>query len=472
MFLWGWALQQAMGKGQEGRRTRAFIPQCVSPPLQPSTSPSKQGTLCFVDLAGSERVKDTGSTGELCVEANNINRSLLALGKSWGPPAAAAGPRHSPDTRFEARPPAGHCISLLAKPQGKRTHIPYRDSKLTRLLARSLGGWGVTLMVRAWRRLGRRVWGAQSHGVLPHGGKGWMGMGIALAGGSPAASPCRQVACISPSSRCLSETLSTLHYASRARRVTTRPVANRVRLWAGAGCSAPLPGPPRATPSCSQVPREKLLQTLEEEIRALQLENLSLRQQLCLPTVPTRSGEVPRTPLRPGAQPGWAGRYGHMGPRCPPPEGQLLSEGAPAWPSLYGLLRDFVVENEQLRQPHKSPDPGGDIPAVPSCRAPRSSCGSQVPLRSTHVPLGHPTQLRQPHATPASGHQLPVSAGTPGIPVQAARRLHKHPLLSPSCRDCLLPPVASSAAPVCPMPSCPRYILCPFRGGRQGAAAP
>ncbi|NXI68372.1 KIF12 protein, partial [Anseranas semipalmata] len=125
-------------------------PHTVHVPPQPSACPSKQGTLCFVDLAGSERVKDTGSTGQLSVEANNINRSLLAL---------------------------GHCISLLAKPQGKRTHIPYRDSKLTRLLARSLGGSGVTLMV----------------------------------------------ACVSPSSRCLSETLSTLHYASRARRVTTRP---------------------------------------------------------------------------------------------------------------------------------------------------------------------------------------------------------------------------------------------------------
>ncbi|NXN44177.1 KIF12 protein, partial [Rhinoptilus africanus] len=117
---------------------------------RPSACPSKQGTLCFVDLAGSERVKETGSSGELSVEANSINRSLLAL---------------------------GHCISLLAKSRGKQTHIPYRDSKLTRLLARSLGGSGITLMV----------------------------------------------ACISPSSRCLSETLSTLHYASRARRVTTRP---------------------------------------------------------------------------------------------------------------------------------------------------------------------------------------------------------------------------------------------------------
>ncbi|XP_071673165.1 kinesin-like protein KIF12 isoform X4 [Patagioenas fasciata] len=51
----------------------------------PSTRPSKQGTLCFVDLAGSERVKETGSSGELSVEANNINRSLLALGKSVDP---------------------------------------------------------------------------------------------------------------------------------------------------------------------------------------------------------------------------------------------------------------------------------------------------------------------------------------------------------------------------------------------------
>ncbi|NXN56750.1 KIF12 protein, partial [Rynchops niger] len=125
--------------------------RAVSTRPAPGTGcPSKQGTLCFVDLAGSERVKETGSSGELSVEANSINRSLLAL---------------------------GHCISLLAKPRGKRMHIPYRDSKLTRLLARSLGGSGVTLMV----------------------------------------------ACISPSSRCLSETLSTLHYASRACRVTTRP---------------------------------------------------------------------------------------------------------------------------------------------------------------------------------------------------------------------------------------------------------
>lgn len=77
--------------------------------------------------------------------------------------ARAAGPHQSPAAPSVAHHLAGHCISLLAKPQGKRTHIPYRDSKLTRLLARSLGGSGVTLMVRAWRRLGR---GARSCGGL------------------------------------------------------------------------------------------------------------------------------------------------------------------------------------------------------------------------------------------------------------------------------------------------------------------
>ncbi|XP_023794995.1 kinesin-like protein KIF12 isoform X2 [Cyanistes caeruleus] len=248
-----------------------------------SACPSKQGTLCFVDLAGSERVKETGSSGELSVEANSINRSLLAL---------------------------GHCISLLAKPRGKRTHIPYRDSKLTRLLARSLGGSGITLMV----------------------------------------------ACISPSSRCLSETLSTLHYASRARRVTTRPLASRVS-------------------------REKLLQTLEQEIHALQLENLSLRQQLCLPRVPLRSREVTGNPPKAWADSG--DRYG--------PAGQLPPEGTPAWPSLYGLLRDFVVENEQMR-------------------VSRSCCDSQPLLRSARtlrVPPRRSVRHRRPGTTPSSVPRLP-----------------------------------------------------------------
>ncbi|XP_030318161.1 kinesin-like protein KIF12 isoform X2 [Calypte anna] len=331
----------------------------------PRACPSKQGILCFVDLAGSERVKETNSSGELSVEANNINRSLLAL---------------------------GHCISLLAKPRGKRTHIPYRDSKLTQLLARSLGGSGITLMV----------------------------------------------ACISPSSRCLSETLSTLHYASRARKVTTRPLANRVS-------------------------REKLLQTLEEEIHALQLENLSLRQQLRLPRVPMRSMEVPRTPSRAGVWPGWGGgRYGPTGLQHSPLEGQLPSEGqlplegAPAWPSLYGLLRDFVVENEQMRQPWIFSDPSSDVSAGPPCRATHSSCDSQPLLQSActpHVLPGHPARLQQPETTPASGLQLPMSLGEP--------ELHRHPQVgvrthkTPTCCHPLLQKLSpSSRCPNCP--GCPQ----------------
>ncbi|XP_058673945.1 LOW QUALITY PROTEIN: kinesin-like protein KIF12 [Ammospiza caudacuta] len=317
-----------------------------------SACPSKQGTLCFVDLAGSERVKETGSSGELSVEANSINRSLLAL---------------------------GHCISLLAKPRGKRTHIPYRDSKLTRLLARSLGGSGITLMV----------------------------------------------ACISPSSRCLSETLSTLHYASRARRVTTRPLANRVS-------------------------REKLLQTLEREIHALQLENLSLRQQLSLPRVPVRGSEVAGNPPK-----AWAGSGDRHGPA-----GQLPPEGTPAWPSLYGLLRDFVVENEQMRHPHLCPHLSGDIPAGPSHRGTRSSCDSQPLLRSArslHVPQRLPVRQRRPETTPSSVPRLPK------LPPASSH---------PSCPQCCPVPADAAMFQVLPVPAVPQPVPPEGSAGQEDTALP
>uniref|UniRef100_A0A1I7WAK4 Kinesin-like protein n=1 Tax=Heterorhabditis bacteriophora TaxID=37862 RepID=A0A1I7WAK4_HETBA len=76
------------------------------------------GRLNLVDLAGSERQAKTGATGERFKEATKINLSLSAL---------------------------GNVISSLV--DGKNTHVPYRDSKLTRLLQDSLGGNSKTVMV-------------------------------------------------------------------------------------------------------------------------------------------------------------------------------------------------------------------------------------------------------------------------------------------------------------------------------------
>lgn len=68
------------------------------------------GTLSIVDLAGSERVKRSGVVGKEFKEATNINGSLLAL---------------------------GNVVSALAS---KQKHVPFRDSKLTRILQSSIGG--------------------------------------------------------------------------------------------------------------------------------------------------------------------------------------------------------------------------------------------------------------------------------------------------------------------------------------------
>ncbi|KAK7109259.1 kinesin heavy chain-like isoform X2 [Littorina saxatilis] len=76
------------------------------------------GKLYLVDLAGSEKVSKTGAEGAVLDEAKNINRSLSAL---------------------------GNVIAALA--EGNKSHVPYRDSKLTRILQESLGGNARTTMV-------------------------------------------------------------------------------------------------------------------------------------------------------------------------------------------------------------------------------------------------------------------------------------------------------------------------------------
>uniref|UniRef100_A0A3Q2VUA3 Kinesin-like protein n=1 Tax=Haplochromis burtoni TaxID=8153 RepID=A0A3Q2VUA3_HAPBU len=69
------------------------------------------GKLYLVDLAGSEKVSKTGAEGAVLDEAKNINKSLSAL---------------------------GNVIAALS--EGTKTHVPYRDSKMTRILQDSLGG--------------------------------------------------------------------------------------------------------------------------------------------------------------------------------------------------------------------------------------------------------------------------------------------------------------------------------------------
>lgn len=72
----------------------------------------RAGKLILVDLAGSEKVEKTGAEGRVLEEAKTINKSLSALGNVIN--------------------------ALTCNPQGKSNHIPYRDSKLTRILQDSL----------------------------------------------------------------------------------------------------------------------------------------------------------------------------------------------------------------------------------------------------------------------------------------------------------------------------------------------
>lgn len=87
--------------------------------------PSKNifAKINLVDLAGSERVKSTGATGATLKEGANINKSLSALGNVIN--------------------------ALVEAGKGKATFIPYRNSKLTRVLQESLGGNSVTAMLAA-----------------------------------------------------------------------------------------------------------------------------------------------------------------------------------------------------------------------------------------------------------------------------------------------------------------------------------
>jgi kinesin family member 18/19 len=91
-----------------------------SPRTASVTEQKTMGTLSIIDLAGSERAAATTNMGQRMVEGANINKSLLAL---------------------------GNCINALCESGGAIRHVPYRNSKLTRLLKFSLGGNCKTVMI-------------------------------------------------------------------------------------------------------------------------------------------------------------------------------------------------------------------------------------------------------------------------------------------------------------------------------------
>ncbi|KAG9128278.1 kinesin-like protein Klp5 [Ceratobasidium sp. 392] len=107
---------------QTSSRSHAVLQVNVtqSPRTASTTECKTSATLSIIDLAGSERASATRNMGERMLEGANINKSLLAL---------------------------GNCINALCASGGRTRHVPYRNSKLTRLLKFSLGGNCRTVMI-------------------------------------------------------------------------------------------------------------------------------------------------------------------------------------------------------------------------------------------------------------------------------------------------------------------------------------
>jgi kinesin family protein 5 len=107
----------ATNMNQESSRSHSIFVVTVTQ-KNVETGSMKSGQLFLVDLAGSEKVGKTGASGQTLEEAKKINKSLSALGM---------------------------VINCLT--DSKTSHIPYRDSKLTRILQESLGGNSRTTLI-------------------------------------------------------------------------------------------------------------------------------------------------------------------------------------------------------------------------------------------------------------------------------------------------------------------------------------
>nr|XP_056719618.1 chromosome-associated kinesin KIF4-like [Euleptes europaea] len=143
----------ATAMNTQSSRSHAIFTISIEQRSKKETNLSFHSKLHLVDLAGSERQKKTKAEGDRLREGININKGLLCL---------------------------GNVISALGDEAKRGNHIPYRDSKLTRLLQDSLGGNSHTLMI----------------------------------------------ACVSPADSNMEETLNTLRYADRARKIKNKPIVN------------------------------------------------------------------------------------------------------------------------------------------------------------------------------------------------------------------------------------------------------
>lgn len=101
--------------------------------------------LQMIDLAGSERASNTDNRGQRMVEGANINRSLLALGQCIHILSEKCKKEYQSVTSSTGN--RSRSRGLGDKQPSLQKHIPYRDSKLTRLLKDSLGGSTKTVMI-------------------------------------------------------------------------------------------------------------------------------------------------------------------------------------------------------------------------------------------------------------------------------------------------------------------------------------
>lgn len=106
------------------------------------TGTQKMGSLYLVDLAGSEKIGKTGASGQTLEEAKKINKSLSALGMVIN--ALTDGKVSRPFYLQSLRRSSFKAEELI---RAQSAHIPYRDSKLTRILQESLGGNSRTTLI-------------------------------------------------------------------------------------------------------------------------------------------------------------------------------------------------------------------------------------------------------------------------------------------------------------------------------------